>query len=78
MDAINVKQYLQTIQDKDVQRRALKNLQIERAGDTAKSLEHAIFTAFLWHKTPERFDYWKAIHHNVKYPADLMQVPKIK
>lgn len=73
-----VKSFLEQIPDKQVRERALKNLQTERAGDMANSLEHAIFVAFLWHRTPETFDYWKAIHHNTRYPDNLITVPKIK
>lgn len=77
-NVMTVKKYLEEITDPDVKKRALKNLHIERRDDIANSLEHALFTAFLWHKTPEKFDYWKAVHHNVKYPENKMPVPEIK
>lgn len=73
-----VKQYLQEIPDDNIRTKALKNLQVERANDRANGLAHAIFTAFLWHRTPEKFAYWSAIHHNIRHPHDLKQVPKIK
>jgi len=73
-----VKNWLEQIPQKDIRTRALKNLQVERTNDIAKSLEHAVFVAFLWHRTPEKYNYWAAVHHNIKYPADLMPVPKIK
>lgn len=75
---MTVKQQLEKLQDPDIKKRALKNLQIERAGDRCNSAEHAIYMAFYWHNTPEQLSYWQAVHHNLKYPNDLMPLPKIK
>lgn len=74
---MTVLHHLQLITDDDIRRRALKNLFNERSGDRANSIEHAIFVAFLWHMTPEKFTYWKVVHHNFKNPNDLMPVPVI-
>lgn len=73
-----VQQYFSEIADKNIRTRALRNMHVERAGDICKSLEHALFTGFLWHRTPEKYLYWSAVHHNIKHPNDLKTVPKIK
>lgn len=72
-----VKQYLKGLQNPEVKSRALKNLDNEKAADNVHSLEHAIYWAFGWHLSPEGFNYWKAIHHNIKYPDNTMPVPEI-
>lgn len=72
-----VKQYMETIPDPDIRARALRNMHKERELDQCKSLEHAVFTGMLWHRTPELYEYWAAVHHNIKYPNDLMAVPAV-
>lgn len=75
---MTVKHHLDQISDPEVKKRALKNLYKERAGEWANSQEHALFVAFLWNKSPEGLKYWTAVHHNMKYPNDLMPVPAVK
>lgn len=70
-----VKQFLEKIPDEKVRNRALKNLYKERELDQCVSISHAIFTAFLWHRSPELYSYWKAIHHNFNHPGEQMKVP---
>lgn len=63
---MTVKKYLESIEDQDVRGRALANMDSEKENDQVKSLEHALYWAFKFHRAPEGYDYWIKIYSSLK------------
>lgn len=58
-----VEQYLQEIPGSgDARERAIKNCDSEKKDEWSTSLPAALKRAFLWHKTPEGYDYWQTVY----------------
>ncbi len=55
-----IKQWLETIEDKEIRKKALANMDL-----TADSLEEALSMAFTWKDTPEGEDYWMEVYKNL-------------
>lgn len=56
-----VKQYLEQLPE-PARSRALENLFHEYADEWSTSLPAALKRAFLWHRSPEKYEYWKQVH----------------
>ncbi len=61
-----IKQYLQELPDCRTKERALQNMWNDYAGEWSPGLAAAIKRAFLWHRTPEGYEYWKAVHQAIE------------
>lgn len=63
---MTVLQHLQRIPNPEIRQRAINNHWKEYGGEACPSLQDALFRAFLWHKSPEKYDYWKQVHAQLK------------
>ncbi len=62
-----IEQYLQELPNTDgVRDKALKNMYKEYAGEWSTSLLAALERAFLFHQSPEGFQYWRDICDDIK------------
>jgi hypothetical protein len=59
---LRIKEYLQLIPEPATREKALKNLYGDYGNEWALSLPKALYRAFLWHRSPEGFDYWQQVH----------------
>lgn len=57
-----VKELLQSIPDRKVRKRALRNLDLRFADYPASTIQQALSIAFIYKDTPEGLDYWSDIH----------------
>jgi hypothetical protein len=61
---MTVKEYLETLPEPE-RSRALRNMDFEKQNDQATGLEHAVWWAFKWHRSPEGYKYWHQIHAGI-------------
>lgn len=61
---MTIEQWLQELPE-PVRSQALANMWWERAKDECDTLPNALHNAFLWFRSPERFDYWQSIYNAI-------------
>ena len=59
-----IKQWFETFEDAKIRKRALENTLKEDIKWEAKDLTEAIYSAFIWSKAKEGFDFWLEVKNH--------------
>ena len=60
-----IKEWLETIEDPEIRKKALGNMDSDDEDYPRNSLPEAMVSAFLWKDSPEGYKYWKKAYNSI-------------
>lgn len=72
-----VLQWLNELPEGEVKTKALRNMWKDNQHDMRPTLCSALWTAFNWIRSPEGYEYWKAIFDDLKKKENVQYTSKV-